>query len=398
LLQRLAAIALGVAVGGLSSTAARAVVCSDGLAAYRNTAVQGLTPAEAALWGQLGSLNGFYVTPVSARQVLAAKHIGGSLGNVVSFGSGPNAGNYTTTGFVDDPDSDLRLWEIAGTLAAWVPVYTGTKERDSTTTLFGKGGEPGPAVTVDPAGALGPPPADLKGWEWGPPDGAGSWGRNVVDRITFVAGTGLTIAVDLDRPIFGGLAEECHLSAGDSSGPWFIQKAGIWYLAGLSALVSGPFQHDAGGTPDGEVFDAMLFDKGGLWEGSPAFFNAEQFTDLPSSAFAVRVSSRAGWLLPLLDSDGDGVADSADNCTEMPNPAQADTDDDGFGNACDCDFDQLGTCNIGDFSIFVADFIAGQDAGTGTDMDGGGTVNIGDFQLFVPGFQAGAPGPSAVAP
>lgn len=35
------------------------------------------------------------------------------------------------------------------------------------------------------------------------------------------------------------------------------------------------------------------------------------------------------------DTDGDGVCDADDNCPEHPNPSQADSDDDGVGDACD---------------------------------------------------------------
>lgn len=373
---------------------ASAVVTSDGTTATRHTTETGLTPDEIALWDQLGTLNGFYVTPVSARQVLAAKHIGGSVGASVSFGPGPNQGTYTTVGFTDDPGSDLRLWELDGNLGSWVPLYTGSSERDALTTIFGLGGDPGPAVSVAPG--VGPPPSDLKGWEWGAADGLGSWGENVIDRNTFVAGTGFAIAIDLDRPVFGGLAEECHLSGGDSSGPWFIEEGGTWYLAGVSSLVSGPFQYDDAGSPDGQPFEAMLFDKGGLWENQPAFFNPDQFTDTPSSAFAVRISRHTSWITPLLDSDSDGVPDDADNCQLIPNATQLDTDADGYGNFCDCDFDQDSICGFSDYSLLLGEF-GGPDSGIGTDMDSGGLVGIQDFSLLLSGF-GGAPGPSALAP
>ena len=42
------------------------------------------------------------------------------------------------------------------------------------------------------------------------------------------------------------------------------------------------------------------------------------------------------------DRDGDGVPDATDNCVDLPNPDQRDTDGDGFGNLCDADFDNDG--------------------------------------------------------
>lgn len=98
------------------------------------------------------------------------------------------------------------------------------------------------------------------------------------------------------------------------------------------------------------------------------------------------------------DSDGDSVPDSGDNCTDVANAGQLDTDGDLFGNACDCDFDQSGTCGIQDFNLFLPDFMSTVDSGTGTDMDSSGGVGISDFNLFLPGFSQGTPGPSGLVP
>ena len=35
------------------------------------------------------------------------------------------------------------------------------------------------------------------------------------------------------------------------------------------------------------------------------------------------------------DADGDGIPDSVDNCPTVPNPSQADIDDNGVGDSCD---------------------------------------------------------------
>ena len=96
-----------------------------------------------------------------------------------------------------------------------------------------------------------------------------------------------------------------------------------------------------------------------------------------------------------LDTDGDGVPDGSDNCLTVANADQLDTDADGIGNYCDCDFNQDDFCGGPDFTLFIGCF----NAGTGgdptceaADMNGDGFVGGPDFTLFIGGFN-GPPGP-----
>lgn len=107
---------------------------------------------------------------------------------------------------------------------------------------------------------------------------------------------------------------------------------------------------------------------------------------------------------PSADNDGDGVFNVLDNCSTISNkaPTDCDTDNDGYGNVCDGDFNQTNTVNATDFSgIFLPDFKTGKDAGKGTDMNctapSGGAVNATDFgSFFLPQFKKGKPGPSGL--
>ena len=104
------------------------------------------------------------------------------------------------------------------------------------------------------------------------------------------------------------------------------------------------------------------------------------------------------------DTDGDGVCDLIDNCVDVANasPIDCDTDQDGYGNLCDGDFDNAGSPRVssGDFSNrWFLDFGAGTDSGVGTNMscDGSPAVSAGDFDLWFTQFGLGSPGPSGLA-
>jgi hypothetical protein len=94
------------------------------------------------------------------------------------------------------------------------------------------------------------------------------------------------------------------------------------------------------------------------------------------------------------DSDADGILDSMDNCTHVPNPSQCDGDNDGYGNNCDADFNN---------DLIVNNFDVGPfKAGLGTtnpvtDLNCDGITNnfdVGPFKAML----GTAPGPSGLVP
>lgn len=97
-----------------------------------------------------------------------------------------------------------------------------------------------------------------------------------------------------------------------------------------------------------------------------------------------------------VDTDGDGVDDSLDNCTLRANPDQRDSNGDGYGNACDPDFDDNGTVNFLDISGWAI-FFNTACGDVDQDINGDGSCNFGDFSVITQFFNQ-PPGPSALAP
>lgn len=96
----------------------------------------------------------------------------------------------------------------------------------------------------------------------------------------------------------------------------------------------------------------------------------------------------------ITDSDNDGIADAQDNCIEIANPAQRDTDGDLFGNACDADLNNDNIINVVDLGILRAVFFS---ADPDADFNGDGTVNVSDLGILRTQF-FGMPGPSGLVP
>lgn len=126
----------------------------------------------------------------------------------------------------------------------------------------------------------------------------------------------------------------------------------------------------------------------GTWVATTTFFGLGE------------VSSGTLMFVRRVDSDNDGVADNADNCTLAANPDQLDSNGDGFGNACDPDLDNNGSVAFSDYAALTAAFLSQPgDANWNPDADlnGDNVVSFPDLALFPP-FFLGPPGPSGIAP
>ena len=102
---------------------------------------------------------------------------------------------------------------------------------------------------------------------------------------------------------------------------------------------------------------------------------------------------------PILpDDDEDDVLDTLDNCVGTANADQLDTNDDGYGNACDPDVTNDGTVTSPDFVLFSLAFGTSSgdlDYNADADFTGDGRVESPDFVQLVLRFGE-APGPSGL--
>jgi hypothetical protein len=230
-------------------------------------------------WQYEGQWNGFLATPIAPAFFIAAKHVGGSMGDVFVL----NGFTYHTVAFSDCPNCDLRVWQVAETFPMYAPLYTNANEVGNHCVVFGRGTQRGDAVIVG---------GTTSGWKWGSGDGVQRWGENDVTSIYDDPNLGQFLQCTFDR---NGGSNECHLSVGDSSGAMFIQDGSTWKLAGIHYAVDGYFSTD--GTTDTQ-FDAALTDMGGLWIGSGTdwTFITNRVYDIPSSFYSTRISSKVSWI------------------------------------------------------------------------------------------------------
>lgn len=248
-------------------------------------------------WQYEGMYGAYLGTMIAPQYFITAQHFG-TQGTTFTQSAVFNGGadvTYTIDtaanggiGYWDIMGTDLRIFKIQETFSTYAPLYTGSLEVGMTMEINGRGGPRSTAVYV---GGV------LHGWEDGLSDGVARWGSNTVSGI-YSSAVGDLLTATFSAT---GTAEEATLSNGDSGGGVFVNDGGIWKLAGVNYSIDGRFDTN-NIVGDGSDFDAALFDRGGLYQGSDSF-GWSHILDLPldnpSSMYASRISTSANDIMAI---------------------------------------------------------------------------------------------------
>jgi hypothetical protein len=243
-------------------------------------------------WQDEGVFGGELGTAIAPNYFITAAHIGGNVGDSFLFDNT----SYTTTASYSDPGTDLRIWQVNGTLPNYAPIYTGApgSEVGLSLVVFGRGTQRGDPYVL--------PDSQVGGWLWGASDGTQRWGTGTVGSVVTAAGLGSLLQVPFQAS--GGFTQ-AQLSAGDSGGGIFIYNVASaqWQLAGINFGVDGPFSASPTGS---NPFLAALFDTTGLYEqddlgnwiaadNPSAFYASEIAANTPFIDSVIAVPEPATW-------------------------------------------------------------------------------------------------------
>lgn len=178
---------------------------------------------------------------------------------------------------------------------------------------------------------------------------AGVWTTPTRMTLTF-SGTGSLISDPTTQALNGPL--------GDVHALWWVQESELTMSVEIEAMVP-PFDPNAGNyEPANELFNRM----GSLFSTSQSYDWGFYYETLSTA-----------------DSDGDGVADVADNCIQIANADQRDTDGDGIGSLCDADISNDCVVNFIDLGEMKSVFFSGD---ANADLNGDSAVNFLDLGIM----------------
>jgi len=248
-------------------------------------------------WQYEGMYGAYLGTIIAPQYFITARHFG-TLGGTFTHSGIFNGGSDVTynidsaanggAGYWDIGGTDLRIFKVQEYFPAYAPLYTGSLETGMTLVTMGRGGPRGAEVLTG---------VDPHGWGHSSPDGIARWGSNTVSGI-YPSALGDLLTASFSA---GGTAEEATLSVGDSGGGVFVNDGGVWKLAGVNYSIDGRFDTNTI-TGDGSDFNAALFDRGGLYQGSDASgwtFIPDLPPDNPSSMYASRISTNAAEIMSI---------------------------------------------------------------------------------------------------
>lgn len=244
-------------------------------------------------WQYEGNFGNFLGTAIAPHYFVTAKHLGTSPTQFSYHGV-----NYAIVRSFADSNSDLRIFEVDGTLPIYAPLYRRSDEVGQHLVVIGRGMQRGAERIVH---------GQLRGWEYGVDDHVQRWGENRVGSIVDGA-----LYVFFDQT---GLPQEAHLSSGDSGGAVFLRTGGVWKLAGINSDVD----RFASGPDRGGPYNAALFDERGSYKADGTLVTGD--TPVSSGFYATRISSRISWINSIIGdaktslaneqfSAGDGMAAS----------------------------------------------------------------------------------------
>lgn len=205
-----------------------------------------------------------------------------------------------------------------------------------------------------------------------------------------------TAAEDGPISVTEGVATVIHVGANDSGFSTPVTVSVITPpLEGTIAAISAP-------GPAAEMRITYTANVGAVGHDSFVYQIVDSASTSDSATVTINISS---------DTDGDSIPDGSDNCTLVANALpgnvpgtsipkhQLDSDDDGYGNACDADFNNSGRTTATDYAMLrsvLNELASYNPLSAASDLNGSGTVTATDYAILRARINT-PPGPSGHA-